>query len=176
MKLLFCGRRGVGKSTMIRRLVPPGFPVAGFETFFAQGEDGGTGLYMRRPWDVQALCGPENQVGRRGAVPGTAVGFPQVFDRYGTSLLRDIPAGSLVVMDELGHLEREAALFLQQVRRILTGPYHVLAAVKDVDQPYLREFRELSGVKALQVTPENREEQYLRARAWLEKAGIFSRG
>ena len=38
MKLLFCGQRGAGKSTIIRRLVPPGFPVAGFETFFAQGE------------------------------------------------------------------------------------------------------------------------------------------
>lgn len=176
MKLLFCGQRGAGKSTVIRRLAPPGFTVFGFETFFAQGEDGGTGLYMRRPWDTQAPCGPENQVGRRGAVPGTAVGFPQVFDRCGTQLLWDIPAGSLVVMDELGHLEREAAAFLQQVRRILTGPYHVLAAVKDAGQPHLREFRELPGVKVLQVTPENREEQYLRARTWLEDAGIFSCG
>ena len=101
MKLLFCGQRGAGKSTIIRRLVPPGFPVAGFETFFAQGE-GEAGLYMRRPWDAQAPCGPENQVGRRGAVPGTAMGFPQVFDRWGTALLRGIPPGSLVVMDELG--------------------------------------------------------------------------
>lgn len=175
MKLLFCGQRGVGKSTMIRRLVPPGFPVFGFETFFSEGGDGGTGLYMRRPWDAQAPCGPENQVGRRGAVPGTAVGFPQVFDRWGAALLRDIPAGSLVVMDELGHLEREADIFLGQVRRILTGPYHVLAAVKASDQPHLREFWELPGVKVLQVTSENREEQYLRARTWLEEAGLFSR-
>lgn len=115
-------------------------------------------------------------MGRRGAVPGTAVGFPQVFDRWGTALLRDIPAGSLVVMDELGHLEREAALFVQQVRQILTGPYHVLAAVKASDQPHLREFRGLPGVRVLQVTPENREEQYLCARAWLEDAGVFSPG
>ena len=174
MKLLFCGQRGAGKSTIIRRLVPPGFPVAGFETFFAQGE-GGAGLYMRRPWDAQAPCGPENQVGRRGAVPGAAVGFPQAFDRWGTALLRGIPPGSLVVMDELGYLEREAAAFLGQVRRILTGPCHVLAVVRASDQPHLREFRELPGVRVLQVTPENREEQYLRARGWLEEAVIFSR-
>lgn len=176
MKLLFCGLRGAGKSTMLRRLVPPGFPAAGFETFFSGDGEEGEGLYMRRPWDVQAPCGLENQVGRRGAVPGTAVGFPQVFDRCGAALLGDIPDGSLVVMDELGHLEREAAGFLRQVRRILTGPYHVLAAVKASDQPHLREFRELPGVRVLQVTPENREEQYIRAKAWIEEAGLFSRG
>ena len=72
-------------------------------------------------------------------------------------------------------MEREAAACLGQVRRILTGPCHVLAVVRASDQPHLREFRELPGVRVLQVTPENREEQYLRARGWLEEAGIFSR-
>ena len=46
----------------------------------------------------------------------------------------------------------EAAAFLGQVRGILTGPCHVLAVVRASDQPHLREFRELPGVRVLQVT------------------------
>lgn len=166
MKLLFCGQRGVGKSTLIRRLLPPGVALYGFETFFAGERSGTSALYIRRPYDLQAPCGPQNRVGVRGAAPGTAAGFPGVFDAYGASLLQNIPAGSIVVMDELGYLEREAHAFLRQIRQILTGPYHVLAAIKTARQPHLQEIKTLPGIKTIQVTVENREGLYDSIRAW----------
>lgn len=175
MKLLFCGQRGAGKSTLIRRLLPPDAPIYGFETFFADGGDEPPSLYIRRPYDLQAPCGAQNRVGVRGPTPGTAVGFPHVFDAYGVSLLQSVPAGSVVVMDELGYLEREAQAFLRQVRHILTGPYHVLAAVKEADCPHLQGFKALPGVKTLQITPENRDEMYDSIRAGEEYADIYSK-
>lgn len=173
MKLLFCGQSGAGKSTIIRRLLPPGVGIYGFETFFADDGNGMAVLHIRRPYDSQAPRSSQNRVGIRGSAPGTAVGFPHVFDACGVSLLQNIPAGSVVVMDELGYLEREAPAFLRQVRQILTGPYHVLAAVKDIDQPHLQQFKALPGIRTLQIAPENREELLNAVRAWPDYANIF---
>ena len=174
MKLLFCGRRGAGKSTIIRRLLPPGVSLYGFETFFASGGNGASALYIRRPYDLQTPCGPQNRVGTRGAAPGTAVCFPRVFDAYGTSLIQNIPAGSIVVMDELGYLEREAHVFLRQVFEILTGPYHILAAVRNTHLPHWQKINMLPGIKTLQITAENREELYCSIRSWPQYTDIFS--
>ena len=166
MKLLFCGPRGAGKSTLIRRLIPHNTAVYGFETFFAEN---GTGrLYIRPPFVRNTPLTEENCVGRRGSQPGTATGFPPAFDRYGAALLRDIPAGATVVMDELGFLEGDAPVFLQQVETILTGPYHVLGAVKPLDLPHLRRFRTLPEVTVLTLTEDNRQAVLLQARRLLE--------
>lgn len=169
MKLLLCGPRGAGKSTLIRRLLAGEETVYGFETFFAADGDGSSGLYIRRAFDGQAHPGPESRVGERGPRPGNAVGFPQVFDTRGAALLRDIPAGATVVMDELGYLERDAALFLRQVTAVLSGPFHVIGAIKPVELPHLQAIRFLPGVTTLFLTEENRETCFASARRLLEE-------
>lgn len=166
MKLLICGPRGAGKSTLIRRLIPRNVAVYGFETLYP--EDGTDRLYIRPPFDRNAPLTTENCVGRRGSQPGTAIGFPSVFDRYGAALLRNIPAGAAVVMDELGFLERDALGFLQQVEQILTGSYQVLGAIKPLELPHLQRLKTLPEVTVLTLTENSREAVFQQARALLE--------
>ena len=57
-------------------------------------------------------------------------GWPEVFDGLGVELLRAQP-GSLILMDELGFLEQDAAAFRREVLRCLDGSIPVLAVILD---------------------------------------------
>ena len=137
MHLLFTGGQGVGKSTLIDRMLRlTRRPVYGFRTEKVPAAGGA--------WDavvyIHGACANKaysdaNTIGvikSRGAKAN-----PGVFDTLGVKLLSDIPAGSLVLMDELGFLESEAKLFCAKVMEILDGDYDVIAAVKKRDTPFL---------------------------------------
>lgn len=80
-----------------------------------------------------------------------------MFDEWGPRLL----AGpGLLVMDELGFLERDASRFQTAVLAALRGPQPVLAAVKNRDDPFLRAVRSVPGVRVLYITRDNREGLY----------------
>lgn len=109
--ILICGERGVGKSTLIRRLLAENCrPVGGFVTRrLTQADgDGMFPIYLHaaalppeeRPYDPEHLVGTCDS--RR------SVRYPEAFDRLGPPLLT---SGGLLVMDELGFLENDAHRF-----------------------------------------------------------------
>ena len=109
--ILICGERGVGKSTLIRRLLAEStLPVGGFVTRrLTQADgDGMFPIYLHaaalppeeRPYDPEHLVGTCDS--RR------SVRYPEAFDRLGPPLLT---SGGLLVMDELGFLENDAHRF-----------------------------------------------------------------
>ena len=88
--------------------------------------------------------------------PGGRVVFPEVFDGRGADLLRDAARESdcsLILMDELGFLEAEAAGFREAVLSVLAGPKPVLGVVRQG----LGVWRDAPLGEIWTVTEENRD-------------------
>lgn len=164
--ILICGERGVGKSTLIRRLLAENCrPVGGFVTRrLPQADgDGMFPIYLHaaalppeeRPYDPEHLVGTCDS--RR------SVRYPEAFDRLGPPLLA---SGGLLVMDELGFLENDAHRFQAAVLAALDGSTPVLAAIKPKETDFLRRVRQHPCGEVFYITPESREAlyQHLRSR------------
>ncbi len=132
MTIFLTGERGVGKSTALRRaLEGSGLRVSGFRTDF-----GGTRYEENKtlrllPWGAPPGSPAGEICARMG--PGGKQALPEAFDGLGARLLRDAggdPACQLIVMDELGFLEAEAAGFRRAVLSALGGPKPVLGVVR----------------------------------------------
>lgn len=151
MHILIVGKRGVGKTTLIRRLVRPEYG------FFTRKErpwpDGNAPVYLHS-FTEPLSCTARNLVGLCRAQ--RAVKYPEVFDTEGVRVLRKIPQGAMVVLDELGFLENDAAAFQARVKALLDGDYRVIAAVKDKVTPFLEQVRQHPRCRVYFITEENR--------------------
>ena len=155
--IVLWGQRGVGKSTLARRLLEDWTgPVRGFVTRSSPPDaDGFRSIYLHAADDPTPVEHTRNRVGRTNRTEHTM--WPEVFDGLGVELLHAQP-GSLILMDELGFLEQDAAAFRRAVLRCLDGSIPVLAVIKHKTHiPFLQEIRKHPRVQLYQVTEENRD-------------------
>ena len=164
MILLIQGEIGVGKTTLIRRLLGDRLPeTRGFWTR-KEAEGEGFSIYIH-PMGQPPRYGDENRVGR--GLPGQPRrALPAAFLRGGVGL-GAVPTGGVTVLDELGVLEEEAPRFQQAVVELMCRSSLVLAAVKPAKTPFLNRVRSLPGARLCLITPDNREELHLRLSAEL---------
>ena len=158
--ILITGRRGAGKSTLVRRLLAENRrPLKGFQTYRLDCEENG--------YHPIHICpvGERHPVFSRDNLVGTCNSklrnvFPQVFDTLGASYLQ-ATSGDLIVMDELGFMESDAQVFRADVLKALDGTIPVLAVVKDrLDIAFLNEVRAHPNVQLYTVTEDNREDVF----------------
>ena len=140
MNIMIVGNSGSGKSTAIRRILAMlDEPVYGFWTEKRPPEaDGGSPCYLhgcRMPLRYGASC-------RIGICRSShAEAEPAVFETLGVACLTGIPAGSLVLLDEVGVMENHAPRFQAALFELLDGDYRVLAALRDKSTPLLDRLR-----------------------------------
>lgn len=79
------------------------------------------------------------------------------FEVYGYGLLKHIPKGSIVVMDELGFLENQAFQFCQQVLHVLDQEVTVIGVIKNKSTSFLEKVKHHPRVHLNTLTVENRE-------------------
>ncbi len=155
--LLLTGEVQVGKSTLIRRLLEahPGWRVGGFQTVTRWAGRQGS-VHIIPACAGQEACTADNCVGLRDLDVKRPVSYPEVFDRVGPGLLR--PEGAdLLLMDELGTMERQSPAFCGAVLRALDSGVPVLGVIKPRSSDLLDTVRAHPRVKVVTVTRENRE-------------------
>lgn len=159
--ILIVGARGVGKSTLIRRVLKElERPVYGFVTLREpdmEDPELGVPVYIHFPGEPRKYT-TDNLLGygnsrRINTVTGA-------FDRYAPRLLAPVPENGVICFDELGFLESREADFCAAVLSRLDGDVPIIAAVKDMDLPFLNQIKMHPKCHCLFITEENRDELF----------------
>lgn len=159
MKILLCGDINSGKTTLIQRLAADmDAAPRGYITVRMPAVDGVSKVYL---YDI---ADPPEHVEDAAVImaisdTGTEK-HPELLDTLGVRYLTDIPAGSVVVLDEIGSLETASPEFQKAVMRVLSGDYTVLASVKAANTAFLRTVRRHPDCELYIITPDNRDALY----------------
>lgn len=155
--ILICGEVGIGKSTLIARLLEHSSrPLYGFITKKLDPDENGFHPIYIHP------AGAKTRVWEQDNMIGTCDRRTHninldVFNTLGVSYLQAKPDG-IIVMDELGFMESKADAFTQAVIHALDGEVPVIAAVKArFDVPFLNEVRAHPKTMLYMITTENRD-------------------
>lgn len=161
--ILICGERGVGKSTLMEKLLAAcPRPRYGFITKMRPaGPDGLRPIYIHPA---------EQPIAERVYTEANCIGVcdsrthrpcPDVFNTLGVRLIEAARPDGILVMDELAFFEAQAAFFTAAVLNALAGDVPVIAAVKSrTDIPFLNAVLAAPKAEVFYITPENRDELY----------------
>lgn len=159
--ILICGERGVGKSTLISRLLLENArPVYGFLTRRLEPDETGFHpIYIHAAGEKPLICSKDKLIGTCDAkTHNVNIG---VFNALGAELLRSAKPGGVIVMDELGFMEATAERFTQAVFAALDGDIPVIAAVKArFDVPFLNNVRAHPKARVYMLEKSCRETLY----------------
>ncbi len=147
--LFLTGRKGVGKSTLLRVLLE-GKRLGGFFTRRVTGVFDRPSIHLLRAASAERPA-PENLVcfcGERR---------PERFELLGPAALADTADCDIIVMDELGPSEATAQGFQAAVLAALDGDTPVYGVLQQADSEFLRRVAAHPRVRVVTVTEENRD-------------------
>lgn len=147
--LFLTGRKGVGKSTLLRALLE-GKRLGGFFTLRVEGVFDRPSIHLLRAASAERPA-PENLVcfcGERR---------PERFELLGPAALADTADCDIIVMDELGPSEATAQGFQAAVLAALDGDTPVYGVLQQADSEFLRRVAAHPRVRVVTVTEENRD-------------------
>lgn len=155
MHVFLTGDRQIGKSRALNgALAQLNLPVFGFRTRFLTRERGSSSLYMVPANDPESF---DESMMVAELREGKMRPLPERFDAWGAKLLREAlghPEG-LILMDEVGHLEKNALQFQAAIRACLDGETPVLGVLRK-DQAWHDFIKNHPKVCVITVTEENR--------------------
>lgn len=172
--LFLTGEKQVGKSTLLRRLLS-GFSLlpAGYETRLWQmdGERRGYLFHSFSPIaPYQNDCPCSLRLAQKRSIP-----VLPVFEEIGAASLHAAMRGEqpVILMDELGKLERDARRFEEAVLSCFDCGKPVLGVLQKGEYPLKQAILSRPDVCCLTVTPENRDDLFVQAQSVL--AGILAK-
>lgn len=155
MHVFLTGDRQIGKSRALNgALAQLQLPVWGFRTRFLTRERGSSSLYMAPANDPESF---DESMMVAELREGKMRPLTERFDTWGVELLTEArrhPQG-IILMDEVGHLEKRALLFQSAIRDCLDGDIPVLGVLRK-DQEWHAFIKNHPKVRVITVTEENR--------------------
>ncbi|MEW5959979.1 MAG: nucleoside-triphosphatase [Chloroflexota bacterium] len=173
--LLLAGSPGIGKSTVIQRLVARLGPAAG-GFYTSEVRQGG----KRVGFEIVTLAGRRDYL----VTADPAITFVRAapFGRYRVNLeaidtfvvpaLRQAAAeDQVVILDEIGPMELLSPLFGEVVLELLNGPALIVGTIVQRRHPLADLFKTHPRVSLVEVTPANRDQLAAQLYAAIRAAG-----
>jgi nucleoside-triphosphatase len=158
VRLLIEARPGAGKTTAVGRLAEllgdAGMSLSGFLT--REMREGG----RRVGFSIETFDGS------RGVLAHVEIDGPPRVGRYGVDLEEferlalpalHVPAGGVVLIDELGKMELASKRFREAVAGLFDEPVAVVATVQASRHPFTDELKARRGVEIVRLTASNRD-------------------
>ncbi len=162
MHIFLTGDVQVGKSTIIKKTLAALKlrDIGGFRSVSVPDlPDCAMSVYLIPAGDEHPMMGDWNRVGIRKGCGRGIEKIPEAFERAGVQALVDAENMPLILMDEVGRMERAAARFSERILALLDGSAPILGVVQKIaDTPLTNAIRTHPNVHVLTVTKENREE------------------
>jgi nucleoside-triphosphatase len=166
-RLLLTGRPGVGKTTVLRRLVEllSDRKLAGFYTLEMRREGRRQGFraitFDDREWVIAHVSfSGSPRVGKYG-VDVAAI------DDLADHTLSDTPETELFIVDEVGKMECLSEVFVDRVRHLLDSGRLLVAAVSEHGPGLITEIKRREESALWKVTCENRDALPEKIASWL---------
>ncbi|NIO08153.1 MAG: NTPase [Deltaproteobacteria bacterium] len=158
-RLLLTGSPGVGKTTVIRRILKTiqGVQCAGFYT--EERRERG----QRRGFKICTLDGEEGILATTSPGKGPKVGKYTVnvgvFEELALPRidLEETPA-ELYIIDEIGRMELESTRFRASIVELLAHPSNFLATIAKRGKGFLDQIKVRNDIEIIEVTKENRDQ------------------
>ena len=159
MNIFLTGKIDCGKSTIINQfLVEYSGSVSGYKTVRESTHlDEYFGVYM------QDMNGNEKDLSLQNKVGDcyedkSLVCCENVFNTLGVGLLENYQDCDLVVMDEIGILERDCEPFKAKIIEVLDSDTAVLGVIKQKDSAFLNSIRKRKDVTIIEITRLNNQD------------------
>lgn len=155
--LLVTGRPGVGKTTLIERVVKTlNLPVGGFYTYEIR-EKGVRVGFLLRTWDGKSGILSHVEFQSPFRVGKYCVDI-SVMDKIGVpAILEAIRKAKLIVIDEVGRMELFSEEFKKSVLVALESSTPLLGVIQERAYPFLNQVRCRPDMQMFTVTLENRD-------------------
>lgn len=171
-KILVQGRPGVGKTTLIRKVVAAGIPLAGgFLTEEIRQSGRRVGFRVE---DIHSgEEGVLSHVNRKGRPRVGKYGVDVAsFDRIGVGALREaMRRPGCIIVDEIGKMELFSEAFREVVTAVMDSENPVLGTIPIYRHPFLDGLRERDDITVIEVTHSNRDTLPPRLVELLERSG-----
>lgn len=152
--LFLTGRIGIGKSTILRKVLNNmDLSIGGYMT-----ERIYEGYYRR--YIAKSLKNPSEQftIVRSDSRDNSKIWFPQAFEKGLTPLLdKSLKNDDMIVLDELGSSEKDIVVFTSKVFEVLDSDKIVFGVLKDEDCEFLNAIKNRADVRVIRITEENRD-------------------
>lgn len=168
--IFIMGEKGIGKSTLINKLIEEiNLEISGFKTLPYEIEDQRMGFYLKglvetsdfinnRPISIQ-----DSEI--------SCIPITETFETLGVEVLRKSLKDShpVIVMDELGRLERMAEKFNQEVYKALDSHKMVIGVLQQASIPLLEAIKQREDTLVLTLTRHNAHNVHMKIKEEIER-------
>ena len=152
-KIFLTGISGIGKSTIIKRLIQNKKNISGFKTFCVSEK-----IFISKINSKKKYL-----IGKKNFDEKKPIGYTKGIENFGVKILEESmkemrKKNSIYIMDELGIIESEAKNFQKKILEILNTDINILGVIKNSENKFLNKIKKDEKIKFINITEKNREE------------------